>query len=145
MPQFSQQSKERLSQCHSDIRAVMNEVIKRFDCTILCGYRGEKEQNEAVARGASKTPFPTSMHNKTPSLAVDVVPYPVRWPDQEKDLALSEADKNRIYYFAGQMVGIARMMGVELRWGGDWNGDTDLRDQLGHFTDLPHYELKVSL
>jgi peptidoglycan LD-endopeptidase CwlK len=30
-------------------------------------------------------------------------------------------------------------MGIEIRWGGDWDGDGDLSDH--KFNDLPHFEL----
>ncbi len=36
-------------------------------------------------------------------------------------------------------MGIASQMGTPLRWGGDWDGDTELRDQ--KFVDLPHFEV----
>jgi peptidoglycan L-alanyl-D-glutamate endopeptidase CwlK len=141
MPTFSDASNEKLSQCDSRLRQVMQEIVKSFDCTILCGYRGETDQNAAVAAGNSKLSFPNSMHNKTPSMAVDVVPYPIVWPDQENDLQLRQAEYERIYYFAGQVMATARQMGIKLRWGGDWNGTLDPRTQIGHFTDLPHFEL----
>jgi len=30
-------------------------------------------------------------------------------------------------------------MGVDLRWGGDWDGDTEVRDN--GFDDLVHFEI----
>lgn len=36
-------------------------------------------------------------------------------------------------------MGVATMMGVKIRWGGDWDLDTDLKDNT--FDDLPHFEL----
>lgn len=68
------------------------------------------------------------MHNKTPSLAVDVAPWPIDWND-----------KNRFYHFAGRVQGIAQMFNIKIRWGGDWDSDNDLKDQ--NFYDLPHFEL----
>ncbi len=44
----------------------------------------------------------------------------------------------RFYYFAGFVMGTAAAMGVRLRWGGDWDGDTELDDQ--KFRDLVHFE-----
>ena len=32
------------------------------------------------------------------------------------------------------------MMGVDIRWGGDWNGDFNLKNQ--NFYDLPHFEVE---
>jgi len=56
-------------------------VVKRFDITVLCGHRGEAEQNAAYAAGNSKLKWPKSKHNKVPSEAVDIVPYPIDWED----------------------------------------------------------------
>lgn len=79
MPTFSKSSKERLATCHPDLQAVCNELIKQYDFSVLCGRRGEKEQNEAYKKGTSNVRFPNSAHNKTPSLAVDIAPYPIDW------------------------------------------------------------------
>ena len=69
-----------------------------------------------------------SKHNSFPSLAVDVAPYPINW-----------SDKERFYFFAGYVKATADQMKIKIRWGGDWDGDTKVRDQT--FMDLPHYEL----
>ena len=96
---------------------------------MLCGHRGEKEQNEAYDRGNSKVRFPDGRHNAQPSNAVDVTPYPVDWEDLD-----------RMNYFAGIVKGIAYIKGIPIRWGGDWNDNTDLKDN--SFDDLPHFELR---
>lgn len=129
MYKFSQRSKERLLQCHPDIVRVMKEVIKGVDCTILEGHRPKVKQDEVYANGLSKVQWPNSKHNKEPSLAVDVAPYPIDWNDTQ-----------RFYYFGGYVLGVADQLGVNLRWGGDWDGDDDLNDQ--HFMDLVHFELR---
>ena len=128
MPEFSNISKVRLATCHPDIQKVMNEVIKYFDCTILEGHRGSEAQNKAYNEGRSTVIFPNGKHNKIPSEAVDVMPCPIDW----KDI-------NRLCYFAGFVVAIGLLMGVKIRWGKDWDRDTDLNDQT--FKDGPHFEL----
>jgi len=129
MPYFySERSRARLEQCHPDLQKVFNVVIQYYDCTILQGHRQEAEQNELFEQGLSKLQWPHSKHNKMPSLAVDVTPYPVDWDDTA-----------RHYYFAGLVLGIASMMGVKLRWGGNWDGDLEFKDQT--FNDLVHFEL----
>ena len=75
MPRFSKISKERLETCHPDIQAVCNELIKQYDFSVLCGHRGEKEQNQAYRKGTSQVKYPNSAHNKKPSMAVDLAPY----------------------------------------------------------------------
>lgn len=128
MPSFSARSRERLETCDERLVAVFDEVVKHFDCTILEGWRSEEDQNEAFRTGRSKLKYPDGKHNKQPSFAVDVAPYPVDWENLD-----------RFRYFAGFVMGIASQMGTRLRWGGDWDGDTELRDQ--RFVDLPHFEV----
>lgn len=128
MNKFSQKSLERLNTCHPDLQKVFNKVIENYDCTIICGHRGKDEQDEAVRLGNSKLEWPNSKHNQLLSLAVDVAPYPLDWNDT-----------SRFYHFAGYVLAVANLMGVKLRWGGDWNGDLKFRDE--KFKDLPHFEL----
>ena len=128
MAKFGKVSQERLATCDQRLQDLFNEVIKYVDCTVLCGHRDEAAQNEAVRTGKSRTRWPTSKHNSKPSMAVDAAPYPVDWND-----------KHRFYYFAGFVVGVAKKMGIKVRYGGDWDSDFDLNDQ--SFIDLPHFEL----
>lgn len=128
MPSFGKSSQDKLATCDPRLQKVFNEVIKHFDCTVIEGHRGEEAQNKAFAEGKSKLKYPQGKHNKIPSLAADVLPYPIDWNDT-----------NRMRYFAGFVVGIAATMGIKLRWGGDWNQNTELKDN--SFNDLPHFEL----
>lgn len=134
MAKFGNTSKRRLAECHPDIQTLFKEVVKHFDCSVICGHRGEVQQNEAFAKGLSKLTFPKSKHNQFPSLAVDVVPYPIDWNDTR-----------RMTFFAGFVKGIAFKLKEEgritsiIRWGGDWDGDTEVKDN--KFQDLPHFEL----
>jgi peptidoglycan L-alanyl-D-glutamate endopeptidase CwlK len=132
MPSFSPISAERLAECCTELQEIFNEVVKHYDCTILCGYRGEKKQNEAFHEGTSTLRFPMGKHNQKPSLAVDAPPFPVIWEN-----------KKRFHVFAGFVLGIATKMGYKLRWGGDWDGDWIFTDQRLH--DLPHFEYKRRL
>lgn len=128
MPTFSDQSKQKLLTLHPDLIKVMNEVIKHIDCVILCGHRSEAEQNKAVADGVSKLKWPKSKHNSLPSRAVDVIRYPIDWPDTKGH-----------YLFAGFVMGTAKSLGVNLRFGGDWNKNFKASDE--DFLDLVHFEL----
>jgi peptidoglycan L-alanyl-D-glutamate endopeptidase CwlK len=132
MAQFSNASMEKLATCHPDLQRLFREVVKHVDCTIICGHRGEAEQNAAVAAGNSKVKWPTGKHNKAPSLAVDVMPCPVDWSG-------SRANIEHLTYFAGIVKGIALTMGISIRWGHDW--DRDGKPDDAGFVDRPHYEL----
>lgn len=132
MPKFSRKSSEILLTCDTDLVVVMRDVIEITDITILSGLRGEAEQDDLFRRGLSKKMFPNSKHNSeingALSEAVDIAPYPINWEDLEK-----------FYYVAGIVMGVAGMLGIKLRWGGDWDMDDDLHDQT--FMDLGHFEL----
>lgn len=128
MPKFSKTSKERLATCHPDLQRLFNEVIKERDCTIVCGHRTKQAQEDAYRLGYSKVKFPKSKHNSLPSLAVDVVPYPIDWNN-----------KQRFVEFNAYVKLVAAKLGIKIRWGGDWDNDGDWRDE--RFLDMPHYEL----
>ncbi|MDX9730213.1 MAG: hypothetical protein RBT63_00445 [Bdellovibrionales bacterium] len=125
---FSQRSKANLATCHEDLQRLFCEVVVKYDCTILEGHRGEAEQNAAFDRGDSKLQWPDGKHNKAPSLAVDVAPYPIDWKDLK-----------RFAHFAGYVQATADRLGIKIRWGGDWNGDRNLTND--RFLDMVHFEL----
>ena len=128
MPKFGKRSRYNLLSCDPRLVKVFDEVVKEFDCSVLCGHRGQENQDQAFDEGRSQLQYPKSKHNSMPSMAVDVVPYPVDWEDRE-----------RFYYFAGYVKGVAAGMGIKLRFGGDWNNDTQVKDN--GFDDLPHWEI----
>tara|TARA_R110002167_G_C12231240_1_gene609851 strand:- start:29 stop:424 length:396 start_codon:yes stop_codon:yes gene_type:complete len=129
MPRFGKSSKKRLLTCDKRLQEIFNEVIKYIDCSVLEGYRGEKRQNKLQEEGKSKVRYPKGRHNASPSLAVDVAPYPIDWNDRE-----------RFHLFAGYVLGVARGLGYTLRWGGDWNMNFKVNDN--KFDDFPHFEIK---
>ena len=129
MPKFGKKSRKRLNTCDEDLIHLFEAVVKYFDCSVLEGHRGEEKQNKYFNEGKSKLKYPKGNHNKKPSNAVDVVPYPIDWEDRE-----------RMTYFAGFVKGMAASMGIPIRWGGDWNSNNDLKDN--NFDDLPHFEIK---
>ena len=129
MPRFSSRSKRRLDTCDSKLEKLFKEVVKYFDCTILEGHRGKEAQNKAYNDGKSKVQYPNGKHNKRPSVAVDVAPYPIDW-----------SDRDRFHYFGGFVLGVAKKMGMNIRWGGDWDMDTKTKDN--KFDDLVHFEIK---
>jgi len=129
MPKFGRKSRERLATCHSELQKLFNEVIKYVDCSVLEGHRGKERQNKAYDEGKSKVRFPDGRHNFSPSNAADVTPWPVRWSDRERQTL-----------FAGFVLGMANRMGIEIRWGGDWDKDFEVNDN--KFDDFPHFELR---
>ena len=126
---FSRTSLARLSTCDQRLQDLFGEVITHVDCTIIEGHRDRARQNEMFRTGKSQLRWPHGKHNAMPSLAVDAAPYPIDWTDRE-----------RATLFAGLVMGLGRAGGLVLRWGGDWNGDWQVKDN--HFDDLWHFELE---
>ena len=120
MPSFSKRSQARLDSCDPRLVELFNAVIKHFDCTVLCGHRGPEEQGKAFTEGRSKARWGQSRHNSKPSMAADVVPYPIDWGNRE-----------RFFEFAGFVQGVAASMDIKTRWGGHFEG----------FFDRPHFEI----
>lgn len=139
MPQFRQASLNKLGSCDVRLQVLFKEVIKYVDCSVTCGHRTKEEQDAAFAKGSSKVIFPHSRHNSFPSKAVDVIPFPVEWPDSSMDRETYARALGRWYMFVGVVRAIAAIQGLEIRCGADWDGDFQVKDQ--NFHDLPHFEL----
>lgn len=133
MPKFGETSTARLETCHPELQRLFKEVVKTFDCAVLCGYRGAAEQEKAFREGRSKAKFGQSRHNtmidgKPCSMAVDVAPWPLDWQDVRP-----------FYAFAFYVKAKAECMGIKIRLGCDWDGDYNVKNN--HFNDLVHFEL----
>ena len=128
MPRFGNRSTKELNTLHPDLKEVLNEAIKHFDFSILEGHRGKDKQNRMLSEGKSHLAYPKGKHNKVPSEAVDIAPYPIVWEDT-----------SRFSFFAGFITGIAKQKGIELRWGGNWDNDPQMKEN--KWNDLGHLEL----
>lgn len=129
---YSEKSEAKLATCHPDLQKVFRAVLEFYDHTILEGHRGEVDQNAAFLSGKSQKKWPDGEHNKLPSEAVDASPYPVDFSNKPGNIA-------RFYHFAGFVIATGKPMGIDIRWGGDWDSDHDFSDQ--RFNDLVHFEL----
>ena len=129
MYKFSEASQKNLDTCDHHLKILFEQVITRRDCAVVCGHRGEVDQNAAFNSGKSKLKFPLSKHNTDPSEAVDV------YPCVNGRIATDE-DSCRV--FGGFVMGMASAMGMSIRWGGDWDRDADVNDNT--FNDLVHFE-----
>ena len=76
MPKFGKGSLNSLNTVHPKLIKVAYEVIKEYDHSVIWGHRDEIQQNIAFEKGHSKLVWPDSKHNKKPSVAIDVIPYP---------------------------------------------------------------------
>jgi peptidoglycan L-alanyl-D-glutamate endopeptidase CwlK len=138
MPNFSAHSLKNLGTCHIDLQVLFHEVIKTFDCIVTEGYRNKEDQEKAFDSGNSKVHYPNGKHNQSPSNAADVYPY-------EPKIVIDWNDNERFHYFAGYVMGIAQKLKDEgkithsIRWGGDWDRDTQIKDE--KFRDTGHFEI----
>lgn len=142
MPNFSATSRARLDSCDVALQRLMEQVVQAIDITVLEGHRSEEQHAANVAAGKSRAV--TSKHCLTPSRAVDVAPWPIpkAWGSPGADhMYTGEEMKERakFYYVAGIVLGLAHRMGIQVRWGGDWDSDREFTDQT--FDDLVHFEL----
>lgn len=117
----------RLEECHPNLQKIFNPFFAQGRIAIICGHRNEASQNEAYRQGKSKLVYPYSLHNRQPSLAIDVMPWyelepHVRW----------DTDGNDIDSLAVEIFKEAKKLDIPIAWGGDWLD----------FTDKVHWELK---
>lgn len=120
---------EKLQTLHPDLSRVIRQVAEAWDVVILETSRTPERQAALAAAGKSQTV--QSKHLIQPdgyAHAVDWAPLPIDWNDTR-----------RWYYFGGFALGVAKEMGINVTFGGDWNRNTQVGDQT--FNDLDHLEL----
>lgn len=143
---FGRHSQEQLAGVDDRLVRVCKRALSYglIDFRVDSGARTDEEQAELYAQGRTKPGTIVtnakpgqSKHGVGPlsgrdkSHAVDLIPVaPVNWEDRE-----------RFAMLAGIMFVAAREEGVDIRWGGDWDGDGQTRDE--RFRDSPHFELVV--
>lgn len=140
---YGRASNEKLAKAHPTLAMVFRLALEMspIDISIVHSYRGKELQNQLVEDGASKTPWPKSRHNSSRdpeyagmevSDAIDFAPY-------IKGQGIPWNDTHLFCVVAGVVLAAANEMGVDLRWGGDWDRDGSTEDQT--FMDWGHIEL----
>lgn len=154
MPDFGMKSSEVLNTLHPVLQILCNRVVEHYDITLLTGHRNKEDQNKAFHNGVSSKMWPESRHNTLPSMAVDPSPWPIPegWGDLDSKTPFArDLDwKERVKFY--EMVAVFRFAWSQLcaerpeiadnytlRFGADWDGDGDYRDQ--KFDDLVHIEI----
>jgi peptidoglycan L-alanyl-D-glutamate endopeptidase CwlK len=132
---YSKRSLDNLATCTSNLQRLFLEMANHRNTTIVEGHRGQEKQHKYFIEGKSKLDWPHGNHNSLPSKAVDAVPAEIDWALVNKS---DRASINEIYMFVGEVIGISKMMEINIRVGADWDGDGDIDDQKFH--DLPHFE-----
>lgn len=141
---FGIASKEHLALLHPDLAFVLNEVMEDGgeDFAIIDSLRDEESQTRAFNGGASKAEWPTSYHNGSidddgnwnPNIsdAVDIVPYPVEWPEKKDPPHEYVRKMSRFFNLAERVLAKAYELGIELEWGGMFK----------KWFDGPHFQRK---
>jgi len=131
MPRFGKRSRRRLKGVDDNLVRVLDKVVKYFDITIIEGLRSKERQEQLLSEGKTKLKFGKHCEGK----AVDIAPYPIDWRARDD-----------FHYLGGFVLGMAASMGINIRWGGDWNGsslDEEARTTKDNkFDDLVHFELR---
>mgnify|MGYP003652300564 FL=1 len=132
MAGYGRTSQRRLDTCHEEFKVVMPLVIAQLpytymditivDCGIICGERGEDEQEEAYRLGNSKAKFGESPPNTYPSNACDTLPM------AEGKYVWDNKELHKVY--AKLVMDTAWSQGFKWKWGGDFSS----------FYDGPHFE-----
>jgi peptidoglycan L-alanyl-D-glutamate endopeptidase CwlK len=148
LPSFSQRSLERRAGVHPDLCRLADRAVLRFDCTVLHngGVRSPELQLDLYNQKLTKTlDSKHLMQMDGWGHALDLAPWwpdepHVRWPGEE---GISEAERierwRRWSAFGGYMMGLAEWMGINVRWGQDWDRDWNFAEH--SFIDSPHWEL----
>lgn len=131
---FSVNSVSRLETCVPELQilAYRSLAIDLIDFAVIWGHRNKEQQNKMYASGKSEKQWPDGKHNKLPSEAMDLAPVIngiISW------------DPKHHIYLAGIITTVAiEMLGIRIRWGGNWDYDREpITDQ--NFNDLGHYEI----
>lgn len=146
MKQWDARSLKQRDTLMGSLRLVMDDALRISDVPfqIVQGARTIEEQQRYFNDGKSKInprDYPTreklyaaAKHVTGPGMplsrAVDII----------IDVKGKEYDKAHMCYVAGVVMAIARLRGIPVRWGGNWDRDGELlSDQ--KLIDMPHFEL----
>ena len=102
---------ERLKDVDPRLVKLVTDYAAHVDVVVICGHRGESEQNACYENGTSKAKFPYSAHNKLPSIGVDISPTfdggkTIPWRDLDKWVKFCEdfesyANRNGVRILGG--------------------------------------------
>lgn len=133
MRHFGPRSRRVYGQLCPELQEMCDYILQEIcDISLTTGHRTESEQN-ALYPTYTKVQWPNSKHNTYPAIAVDLQPYP--YPKSDVKL------RTQLAYIAGRVIEWGKAKGYDIRWGGDWDQDHDLVDNM--FDDLFHFEVRL--
>jgi len=134
---WGEKSKAELGTVVPELNRVMDRALSfgLMDMAVTEGRRGRLKQNEYFYAKKSKVMWPNGAHNVQNETdlahAVDVAPVVNGQISYKKDHCL---------VLSGIILAAAKIEGVNIRWGGNWDMDGEpVTDQ--DFQDLVHYEI----
>jgi peptidoglycan L-alanyl-D-glutamate endopeptidase CwlK len=132
---FGANSEKHLATCDERMiqiaRLVMSWQI--YDFSVVWGFRGADDQNEAFEAGNSGKEWPDSLHNRMPSPALDFAPY-------INGIGIPWKDTHAFAVIGGLFLAAGAELGYELDYGGDWDMDGQTTDQI--LQDWGHVQLR---
>jgi len=131
---LSQRSLRRMEGVEPDLVNLVRLAIERtpvdFGVAWMGGMRTPEEQNQLFKDGYSTKDGYEKLSKHQFGEAVDLQVF----------VGGSAVQSEKMQYIvAGVMFSCAAELGITLRWGGDWNMNSDIRDNV--FNDLYHFEL----
>ena len=126
MPRFGEKSLREIRTIDSRLNRILYKAIEKIDFSVIEGHRSLDRQKELFEKGFSKVSV--GKHNKYPSMAVDIQPYPY----DRKDL-------KQFYFLVGYIKAIADFMNIKIRLGADFNRNYNVDDD--NFKDVFHLEI----
>lgn len=132
-------SEARLEGLHPDLVRVVRRAMSMqvLDFSIVEGLRTFERQKELFKKGASTTMDSKHLRQADGSgHAFDAYPYPV---DMVKVNKGDTKEISRFGLLAGVILAAAKLEGVKIVWGADWDGDGQTLDHT--FFDAPHFQL----
>jgi len=148
MPEFtSERSIRVLGELDHRLQRICNIAIQKINFSLIDGVRTDEQQMENFVNGTSKIDGVNDISKHQGKL---LNPYGPQFPG--KEIYVSGAfdfipwpfdggwENTRLFTaYAHYFIGLGDSLGIELRWGGDW--DKDFRFRTDAFNDLPHIEL----
>jgi peptidoglycan L-alanyl-D-glutamate endopeptidase CwlK len=131
---LSDRSLQRMTGVNPKLINLALLAIKRtpidFGIAFMGGLRTPEEQNQLFKDGYSKCDGYTKISKHQSGEAIDVNVF--------VDSKVVE-NKEMLCVIAGVMFSCASELNIKLRWGLDWNGNGDIRDN--KFNDMYHFEI----
>lgn len=117
---WSERSRKALEGIHPDLLLVTNRalVLSPLDFTVLQGMRSQYQQAQNVKKGVSWTK--NSRH--LTGHAIDFVPF------VNGKIDFQNLDNFKIV--ADAFFQAAKELGIQIRWGGDWNENGNWKDEI---------------